>query len=102
VLKDVKIIIIIIIIIILKSVNRHCCVANTHALDHKTLNAHAQIRKSDLNPVLDKPGVLDKKKIMKCHEAKYHNYLSNTILSRFTILCINCLQESGVGKGGVC
>ena len=37
---------------------------------------------------------------MKCHEVKYHNYLSNTILSRFTILCINCLQESGVGKGG--
>jgi hypothetical protein len=40
-------------------VNRHCCVANTHALDHKTLNAHAQIRKTDLNPELDK------KKIMK-------------------------------------
>jgi hypothetical protein len=39
----------------LKSVNRHCCVANTHALDHKTLNAHAQIRKTDLNPGLDKP-----------------------------------------------
>jgi hypothetical protein len=38
---------------ILKSVNRHCCVANTHALDHKTLNAHAQIRKTDLNPGLD-------------------------------------------------
>jgi hypothetical protein len=37
-------------------VNRHCCVANTHALDHKTLNAHAQIRKTDLNPGLDKPG----------------------------------------------
>ena len=27
----------------------------THALDHKTLNAHAQIRKTDLNPGLDKP-----------------------------------------------
>jgi hypothetical protein len=37
-------------------VNRHCYVANTHALDHKTLNAHAQIRKTDLNPGLDKPG----------------------------------------------
>jgi hypothetical protein len=37
-------------------VNRHCCVANTHALDHKTLNAHAQIRKTDLNPGLYKPG----------------------------------------------
>jgi hypothetical protein len=37
-------------------VNRHCCVANTHALEHKTLNAHAQIRKTDLNPGLDKPG----------------------------------------------
>jgi hypothetical protein len=37
-------------------VNRHCCVANTHAHDHKTLNAHAQIRKTDLNPGLDKPG----------------------------------------------
>jgi hypothetical protein len=37
-------------------VNRHCCVANTHALDHKTINAHAQIRKTDLNPGLDKPG----------------------------------------------
>ena len=36
--------------------NRHCCVANTHALDHKTLNAHAQIRKTDLNPGVDKPG----------------------------------------------
>jgi hypothetical protein len=36
-------------------VNRHCCVANTHALDHKTLNAHAQISKTDLNPGLDKP-----------------------------------------------
>jgi hypothetical protein len=36
-------------------VNRHCCVANTHALDHKTLNTHAQIRKTDLNPGLDKP-----------------------------------------------
>ena len=33
-----------------KSMNRHCCVANTHALDHKTLNAHAQITKTDLNP----------------------------------------------------
>jgi hypothetical protein len=41
-------------------VNRHCCVANTHALDHKTFNAHAQIRKTDLYPGLDK------KKIMKC------------------------------------
>jgi hypothetical protein len=37
-------------------VNGHCCVANTHALGHKTLNAHAQIRKTDLNPGLDKPG----------------------------------------------
>jgi hypothetical protein len=37
-------------------VKRHCCVANTHALDHKTLNAHAQIRKTDLNPGLDKLG----------------------------------------------
>jgi hypothetical protein len=37
-------------------VNRHCCVANTLALGHKTLNAHAQIRKTDLNPGLDKPG----------------------------------------------
>jgi hypothetical protein len=37
-------------------VNRHCCVANAHALDHKTLNAHAQIRKTDLNPGLDKHG----------------------------------------------
>jgi hypothetical protein len=37
-------------------VNRHCCVANTHALDYKTVNAHAQIRKTDLNPELDKPG----------------------------------------------
>ena len=37
-----------------KSMNRHCCVANTHALDHKTLNAHAQITKTDLNSVLDK------------------------------------------------
>ena len=27
-----------------------------HALDDKTLNAHAQIRKTDLNPGLDKPG----------------------------------------------
>jgi hypothetical protein len=27
-----------------------------HARDHKTLNAHAQIRKTDLNPGLDKPG----------------------------------------------
>jgi hypothetical protein len=36
--------------------NRHCCVANTHALGHKTLNVHAQIRKTDLNPGLDKPG----------------------------------------------
>ena len=36
--------------------NRHCCVANTHALDHKTLNAHAQITKTDLNPELEKPG----------------------------------------------
>jgi hypothetical protein len=30
--------------------------ASTHALDHKTLNAHAQIRKTYLNPGLDKPG----------------------------------------------
>jgi hypothetical protein len=37
-------------------VNRHCCVSNTHALDHKTLNAHVQTRKTDLNPGLDKPG----------------------------------------------
>jgi hypothetical protein len=43
---------------------RHCCVANTHALDHKTLNAHAQIRKTDLNPGLDK------KKIMKCAKGR--------------------------------
>jgi hypothetical protein len=43
--------------------NHHCCVANTHALEHKTLNAHAQIRKTDLNPGLDK------KKIMKCAKA---------------------------------
>jgi hypothetical protein len=34
--------------------NRHCCVANTHALEHKTCNAHAQIRKTDLNLGLDK------------------------------------------------
>jgi hypothetical protein len=38
------------------SVNRHCCAANTHARDHKTLNAHAQIIKTDLNPGLGKPG----------------------------------------------
>ena len=31
--------------------------ANTHALDHKTLNAHAQITKTDLNPGLEKPGL---------------------------------------------
>jgi hypothetical protein len=37
-------------------VSRHCRVANTHALDHKALNAHAQIRNTDLNPGLDKPG----------------------------------------------
>jgi hypothetical protein len=37
-------------------VNRHCCVSSTHALDHKTLNAHVQTRKTDLNPGLDKPG----------------------------------------------
>jgi hypothetical protein len=43
-----------------KSMNRHCCVGNTHALDHKTLNAHAQITKTDLNPGLDE------KKIIKC------------------------------------
>jgi hypothetical protein len=43
--------------------NRHCCVANTHALDHKTLNAHAQITKTDLNQDWRN---LDKKKIMKC------------------------------------
>ena len=43
-----------------KSMNRHCCVTNTHALDHKTLNAHTQITKTDLNPGLDK------KKIIKC------------------------------------
>jgi hypothetical protein len=36
--------------------NRHCCVANTHAVDLKTLNAHAQITKTNLNPGLDKPG----------------------------------------------
>jgi hypothetical protein len=41
---------------ILKSMNRHCCVANTHALDHKILNAHEQLKKHDLNPGLDKPG----------------------------------------------
>ena len=46
-----------------KSMNRHCCVANTHALDHKILNAHAQITKTDLNPGLEKPG---QEKIMKC------------------------------------
>jgi hypothetical protein len=27
-----------------------------HALDHKTLNAHVQIGKTDRNPGLDKPG----------------------------------------------
>jgi hypothetical protein len=43
---------------------RHCCVANTHALDHKTLNAHEQIRKTDLNPGLDK------KIIMKCAKGR--------------------------------
>jgi hypothetical protein len=46
--------------------NRHCCVANTHAFDHKTLNAHAQITKTDLNPGLEKPG---QEKIMKCAKA---------------------------------
>jgi hypothetical protein len=46
-----------------ESMNRHCCVANTHALEHKTFNAHAQIRKTDFNPGLDK------KKIMKCGKA---------------------------------
>jgi hypothetical protein len=39
-----------------KSMNRHCCVANTHALDHKTLNAQAHITKTDLNAGLDKLG----------------------------------------------
>ena len=29
--------------------NRHCCVATAHALDHKTRNAHAQKGKTDLN-----------------------------------------------------
>jgi hypothetical protein len=46
-----------------KSMNRHCCVANTHALDHKTLNAHAQITK--LISIQDWTN-LDKKKIIKC------------------------------------
>jgi hypothetical protein len=32
---------------------------------------------------------------------KYHNYLSNTILSCFTILYINCLQERAWGGEGV-
>jgi hypothetical protein len=36
--------------------NRHCCITNTHALDYKKLNAHAQIRKTDLDSGLDKPG----------------------------------------------
>jgi hypothetical protein len=35
-----------------------------NALHHKTLNAHAQIRKTDLNPGLDK------KKIMKCAKGR--------------------------------
>jgi hypothetical protein len=43
--------------------NRHCCVANTHALDYKTLNAHAQITKLIS---IQEWGNLDKKKIMKC------------------------------------
>jgi hypothetical protein len=47
-----------------KSMNRHCCVANTHAVDHKTLNGHAQITKTDLNPGLDKTWT--RKKIIKC------------------------------------
>jgi hypothetical protein len=50
----------------LKSVNRHCCAENTHALDHKTLNAHPQIRKTDLNPGLDKPG---QEKLYECAKA---------------------------------
>jgi hypothetical protein len=33
--------------------NRYCFVPNTHALEHKTLTAHAQIRKTDPNPGLD-------------------------------------------------
>jgi hypothetical protein len=37
-----------------------------HALDHKALNAHTQIRKTDLNPGLDKPR---QEKIMKCAKA---------------------------------
>jgi hypothetical protein len=53
---------------ILKSVNGHCCVANTHALDHKTLNAHVQIKKMISNQDWTN---LDKKKIliMKCAKA---------------------------------
>jgi hypothetical protein len=42
-----------------KSMNRHCCVANTHVLDHKILNAHAQIIS-----IQDWTN-LDKKKIIK-------------------------------------
>ena len=33
--------------------NRHCCDENTHALEHKTLNVHAQVRRTDINPGLD-------------------------------------------------
>jgi hypothetical protein len=47
----------------LKSVNRHCCVANTHALDHKTLNAHAQIGKTYFNQDWTNP---DRKKNEMC------------------------------------
>jgi hypothetical protein len=45
----------------------HCCVANTHALDHKTLNAHAQIRKTDLKTGLTN---LDKKKNYEMCESR--------------------------------
>jgi hypothetical protein len=47
-------------------VNRHCCVANTHARDHKLLNAHAQIRKTDLKQDWTN---LAEKKIMKYAKA---------------------------------
>ena len=54
-----------------KSMNRHCCVANTHALDHKTLNAHTQITKTDLNPGLDKKKIIKYRKLylrlLECH-----------------------------------
>jgi hypothetical protein len=50
----------------LKSVNRHCCVANTHALDHKTLNGTRRLEK--LISIQDWTN-MDKKKIMKCAKA---------------------------------